>query len=158
MPGLAVHVPPKSTHSHRKTSPPRSAPYEAHTVALEEQLEGTRVTRKGDTSPQVAPPSFNIVAGRKQCVSRSTITLTKTCSSDLYRCIKRRVGYSLKQTHCKGNLVPSRKQATHKLSGPKRVPRPLFEQHSSGSHQVQPQTTTVCVTGSRHPGLCSGCA
>ena len=40
------------------------------------------------------------------------------------------------------NLVPSRKQATHKLSGtkgglrgPKRVPRPLFEQHSSGCHR-----------------------
>ena len=34
----------------------------------------------------------------------------KTCSADLYRCIKRRVGHSFKRTHCKGNLVPSRKQ------------------------------------------------
>ena len=44
-----------------------------------------------------------------------------------------------------GRLVPSRKQTTHKLSGtkgglssPKRVPRPLLEQHSS-----QLQTTDV---------------
>ena len=48
---------------------------------------------------------------------RSTITPTKTCSADLYRGIKRRVGFSLKRTHCKVNLVPYRKQATHKLPG-----------------------------------------
>ena len=83
-----------------------------------------------------------MVAGGKQCASRSTITPSKTCSADIYRCIKRRVGRSLRQTHCKGNLVPSRKQVTHKPlgtkggpSGPKRVPRPLFKQHSPGSHR-----------------------
>ena len=42
--------------SHRKASPPRSTSYETHTVALEEQLEGTRITRKGDTCSQIAPP------------------------------------------------------------------------------------------------------
>ena len=111
-------------------------------MALKEQLEGTRVTRKGDTSPQVPPPLLKMVAGGKHCASRSTISPTKTCSADLYRRINKRVGYSLKQTHCKGNLVFSRKQASHKLSGtksgfygPKRVPRPLFEQHSSGNHR-----------------------
>ena len=73
---------------------------------------------------------------------RSTITPTKTCSADIYRCIKRRVGRSLKRTHYKGNLVPSRKQVVHKpsgmkggLSGLKTAPRPLFEQHSSGGHR-----------------------
>ena len=52
------------------------------------------------------------------------------------------MGCSLKQTHCKGNLVSSRKQVTHKslgikcgLSGPERIPRPLFKQHSPGSHR-----------------------
>ena len=111
-------------------------------MALEEQLEVTRVTGKGDTSPQVTPPSLKLVIGGKQCSSRPTITPTKTCSADLYRCIKRRLGHSLKQMDCEGNLVPSRKQATHKLSGtkgslsgPNRVPRPLFKQHSSGSHR-----------------------
>ena len=33
------------------------------------------------------------------------------------RRIKRRLGSSLKRSHCKGNLVSSRKQATHKLPG-----------------------------------------
>ena len=63
-----------------------------------------------------------------------TITPIKTCSADLYRRIKRRVECSFKQMHCKGNLVPSRNHATHKLPGnkgglfgPERVPRPLQE-------------------------------
>ena len=120
----------------------RSSSHETHTMALEEQLEGTGITRKGDTRPQVTPSPLKVVAGGKQCASRSTITPSKTCSADIYRCIKRRVGRSLKRKHCKGNLVPSIKQVTHKplgtkggLSGPKRVPRPLFKQHSPGSHR-----------------------
>ena len=141
-PSPAVHVPHRSPNCNRKASPPRSAAYETHTVALEEQLEGPRVTRKGDTSSKGTPPSLKMVAGGKQCASRSTITLTKTCYADFYRRIKRRLGCSLKRMHCNGNLVPSRKQVTHKpsgtkgsLPGPKRVPRPLFEQHGSGSHR-----------------------
>ena len=81
-------------------------------------------------------------AGGKQCSSKSTITPTKTYSADIYRRIKRRLGHSFKLTHCKENLVSSRKQVAHKplgiksgLSGLKRVPRPLFKQHSPCSHR-----------------------
>ena len=56
VPGPAVHVPHRSTHSNRKTNPDRSALYEALTVALDEQLEDTRVARKGDTSPRYLHP------------------------------------------------------------------------------------------------------
>ena len=125
-------------------------------MALEKQLEGTRITRKGDTRSQVAPPPLKVVAGGKQCSSRSAITPTKTCSADIYRRIKRRVGRSLKQTHCKGNLVSSKKQVAHKslgaksgLSGPKRVPRPLFKQHSPGSHR---QHNSGCLYQQRGGG------
>ena len=89
--GPAVHVPHRAPNSNRKASPPRSTSYETHTVALKEQLEGTRITRKGDTCSRIAPPPPKVVAGGKQCASRSTITPTKTCSADIYRCIKRRV-------------------------------------------------------------------
>ena len=140
-PSPAVHVPHRPSNSHRKASPPRSTSYETHTVALEKQLEGTRITGKGKTSPQVVPP-LKVVAGGKQYAFRSTITPTETCSTDIYRCIKRRVGHSLKRKHCKGNLVHSRKQVAHKsfrdksgFSGHKRFPRPLFKQHSPGSHR-----------------------
>ena len=40
----AVHVPHRTSSSHRKTSSPRSISYETHTVALEKQLESTRIT------------------------------------------------------------------------------------------------------------------
>ena len=51
--GPAVHVPHRTPNSNRKASPPRLTSYETHTVALE--LEGTRITRKGDTRSQIAP-------------------------------------------------------------------------------------------------------
>ena len=59
-------------------------------MALEKQLEGSRVTRKGDSSPQVAPPPPKVVAGGRQCATRSTITPSKTCSANIYRRIQRR--------------------------------------------------------------------
>ena len=142
MPGLAVHVPHRSTHSNRKVCPPRATSHEAHTVALEKQLEGPRVTRQGDPGPQVAPPLSKGVAGGKQCATRSTITPSKACSANIYRRIKRRVGHSLRQAHCKGNLVSSRKQVAHKpfrakssLSGSKRVLSPLLQQDSTDSYR-----------------------
>ena len=87
--GPAVHVPHRPSHSNRKASPPRATSHEAHTVALEKQLEGPRITRKGDPGSQVAPPPLKVVAGGKQCAHRSTITPTKACSANLYRRIKR---------------------------------------------------------------------
>ena len=124
MPGPTVDVPHRSTHSNRKTSPPRATSHEDHTVALEKQLEGPRVTRKGDPGPQLPPPTSQVMAGGKQCATRSTITPSKTCSAN--RRIKRRVGRSLRQAHCKGNLVPSRKQVAHKPLRAKSSTTPTF--------------------------------
>ena len=108
MPGPEIYVPHRSTHSNRKTSPLRATTHETHTVALEKQLEGPRITGKGDTGSQVPPPPSKVVAGGKQCATRSTITPSKTCCADLYRRIKRRVGRSLGRPHCKRYLVPVR--------------------------------------------------
>ena len=142
MPSPTVHVPHRSTHSNRKTSPPRATSHAAHTVALEKQLEGPRVTRKGDPGPQLAPPPSKVVAGGKHCATRSTIAPSKTCSANIYRHIKRRVGRSLRRAHCKGNLVPSRKQVAQKplrtkssISSSKRVSNPLLQQDSTDSYR-----------------------
>ena len=43
-PGPTIHVPHKSTHSNRKASPLRATTHDTHTVALEKQLEGPRIT------------------------------------------------------------------------------------------------------------------
>ena len=84
MPGPKIHVPHRSTHSNRKTSPLRATTHETHTVALEKQLEGPRITRKGDPCSQIPPPSSRVVAGGRQCATRSTITPSKTCSANIY--------------------------------------------------------------------------
>ena len=56
VPGPAVHVPHRGPNNHRKASPLRATSYVTHTVALEKQLEGTGITRKGDTHPQITTP------------------------------------------------------------------------------------------------------
>ena len=161
MSGPEIHVPHRSPHSNRKTSPLRATPHETHKVALEKQLEGPRVTGKGDPGPQVPSPPSKVVAGGKQCATRSTITPSKTCSADLYRRIKRMVGRSLGRPHCKGNLVPSREQVSHKplrakssFSSSKGVSNPglqqdsvdSYRQHNSGCLYQQRRGDEVGVT------------
>ena len=104
-----------------------------------------------------------MVARGRQCASRPTITPSKTCSANIYRRIKRRVGRSLKRGHCKRVLVGAGKQAAHKLSGtqssvssPQRVPRPLCRQNgSSGNRQYY--SGSLHKQGRRHevgPTVC----
>ena len=62
----AVHVPDWFTNSHKNGSSPRSTSYETHTVAPQKQMEGTRVTRKGDSNTKVLAPTLTMVAARGQ--------------------------------------------------------------------------------------------
>ena len=71
---------------------------------LKKQLEDPRVTGENNTSPQINPSTSKVVAGGKQCAPRATFTPTKTCSATVYRCLKRRLGRSLRRAHCKGNF------------------------------------------------------
>ena len=111
-------------------------------MAPEKQLEGPRITGKVDPSPQAPPAPPKVVAGGRQCATRSTITPSKTCSADIYRCIKRRVGCSHRRAHCRGNLVPSREQVAHEpfrakssLSSSKTVSKPVLQQASTDSYR-----------------------
>ena len=90
--------------------------HETHSVASPIQLEGPRITGKGDPNPQVLAPPFTMMAEGRQCTYRPTITPNKTCSANNYRRINRKVGRSLRRALCKSNLVPSGKQAAYKLS------------------------------------------
>ena len=121
------------------------------------------VTGKGDSNSQVPAPPLKMVAKRRQCSHRPTITPNKTCSANIYRRIKRRVGRSLKRTHCKRVLVTARKQAAYKLSGTKsslssfeRVSRPLNRQDSTCGNR-QHYSSVIHKQGRRHevgPTLC----
>ena len=72
-----IHVLDRSVDCHRKTSSSRSTAYDTHPVASQKHLEGTRNTRKGDSYPQVPTPPSTMVAGRRQCIHRPTITPNK---------------------------------------------------------------------------------
>ena len=96
LPGPAVHVPDRSLDSHRKTSSPQPVTHEAHPMASQKQLAGTRITREGDSNTQISAPTPSLVVGGKQYTPRSTITPIKTCSANFYRRVKRRLGRSLK--------------------------------------------------------------
>ena len=132
-------------------------------MASQKQLEGTRISREDYSPPENPAPSLTMVARRRQCASRSTITPSKACSADIYRCIKRRVGRSLKRVHCKRVLVSAGKQAAHKLSGtqssvtsPQGVPRPLCRQNSSSGNR-QYYSGSLHKQGRRHevgPTVC----
>ena len=159
----AVYVPDRSSNSHRKTGSPRPTTHETHTVASQKQLAGTRISREDYPTTKVPTPSLTMVARGRQCASRSTITPSKTCSANIYRRIKRRVGRSLKRVHCKRVLVSFGKQAAHKLSGAQssvssrqRVPRPLCRQNSSSGNR-QYYSGSLHKQGRRHevgPTVC----
>ena len=133
---LTVHVSDRLTNSHRKASSPRQVTHVTYPVASQKQLVDPRIIRKSDPDSQIPVPTFTMVARRKQYTRRPTITPTPTCTANLYRHIKRRVGRSLKRTHCQRGLV-----TPYKLSGTEstfssfeRIPRPLFRQDSTCSH------------------------
>ena len=161
--GPTVHVPDRPTNSHRKTGSPRPTAHETHTVVPQKQLEGTRISREDYPSTKVPASPLTMVARGRQCTSGPTITPSKTCSADIYRRIKRRVGRSLKRVHCKRGLVGAGKQTAHKLSrtqgsfpGPQRVPRPLCRQNGSGGNR-QYYSGSLHKQGRRHevgPTVC----
>ena len=154
--GPGVHVIDRFINSHGKTGSFRTSPHETNTMACEKQLESTRIPRKGDPDPQVLTPTFAMVTRRKECTHRPTTTPSKTCSANFYRRVKRRVGCSLKRTHCKRNLVPAGKQAAYKLPRTrgsfysfKRVPRSLLRQDSTDSDR-QHYSSVVHKQGRGH--------
>ena len=72
---------------------------------------------------------------------RSIITPSKTCSTNLYRRIKRRMGHSLNEHMARGNWsLPESKprklpRVKGSLSGLKRISAPLYQQHSPHSYR-----------------------
>ena len=121
------------------------------------------VTRKDHSTTQIFTPSPAVVAGGRQCPTRSTPTPNETCSANFYRRIKRRVGCSLKRAHCKRLLVSSRKPTTHKLPGTqgslsslKRIPRSLCKPDSPSGYG-QHHSRSIHKQGRRHevgPSVC----
>ena len=97
----AANGPDSITDSHSKVHPHRWPSSSSDTVALDKQLESTWITKRWS---QFTPPPAKMVAAGRSCASRSTITPTEYALQILTN-VLRRVGCSLKGTHCKeGNL------------------------------------------------------
>ena len=140
--GPETNVPDRSVNCDREAGTFGQTTHETHTVASQEQLEGSRIPGEDNSHSKVTPPTSEMVAGGRQCCYRSTFTPTRACSANFYRRIKRRVGCTLKRAYSKGKLVTPGKQAAHKLPrvkgssfGTTRVPSSLHEQGSSCSYR-----------------------
>ena len=154
--GPEIHVPYKSANSHIKSSSPQPTTYETHTVASQKQLEGTGITRKGHSHPQVlaSHPQWwleesNVLHGQPLHPLKHALQIFTDAS-------KQGWGAHLNEHTCKRNSVPSKKQAAYKLfgtkggfPGPKIVPKPLLRQDSSCSNQ-QHHSCFIHKQGRRH--------
>ena len=132
-----------ATPTYRQTS------YEAYSVAPQKTLEGPRITGKGDSGSKDSPPAPTMVDQGDKCLARSTSAPSASCHSNLYRCLKRRLGCSLRRLHSKRHLVSSRKSTAYKfpgtkgcLAGTKKVPAHGTRESHSSCHR---QHCSCCI-------------
>ena len=98
-------------------------------MASQETLEGSGISREGDSSSKVPSPTYSLMDQGDKCLNRPTPAPFASCNSNLYRRLKRRLGCSLRRLHNKRHLVSSRKPPSHKFpetkgrpTSPKKIP------------------------------------
>ena len=129
MPGQAPDAPDRVTNSHREASAPSSPRYEADKVALE-QLEGTKITRKGDPSSLYTHLKWwlqedNVLQGQPLHPLICSSILTELLHQEGW-------GSHLGEHTARGTMVPSRSKLHIELSGTKMVIGPFKNTKTSG--------------------------
>ena len=114
-----VHVSDRTAHSNRKTSVVWSTSHEAHPMAHEATLACSRSFGKDHSCSSITSPPLRLVVGQKQCSEGPTLAPPSTRSSAVYRCLRRRLGHTLRGLHCKSRLVTPGKSPPHKFLGVK---------------------------------------
>ena len=137
--GPTVHVPDRTSNSHRETGSSRATSHAAYPVASEEALACPGIIGKDYPSASVPSSTPEVVVEPQQCPKRSAFTSTSARSSAVYRRLKRRLGCSLRRLHSKRPLVHTRKRLAYKLAGtqgcltsPKTVRAIVLEPDHSG--------------------------
>ena len=115
----AVHVSHRAPYGNRKTGMGRSPPHETHSVASEATLACTREFGKSYSSPPLSPPTSRLMARGGQYSQGSALAPPSTRSADIYRCLKRRLGRTLRGVHGKRCLVRTRKPPPDQFLGVK---------------------------------------
>ena len=114
-----VHVPDRSTYSHRETGLLRSTSYETHSVALEATLAHFGDLGKDYPDTQISPFTPRVVVRREKRTPESTVASPRLRSTNVYRRLKRRLGITLRGLHCKRRVVKHRKSLPYQFSGVK---------------------------------------
>ena len=142
LPSQEIYVTNRPAYSNRKAGAPGETPHEAHPVAPKTTLESSRIPGKGDSSSKVSSPTPSMVDQGDKCLDRTASAPFKSCHSNLYRRLKRRLGCSLRRLHGKRHLVSSRKSSSHKLPGTKsgltsleKIPALSTRKSSSSCHR-----------------------
>ena len=111
-------------------------------MAPKTTLESSRIPRKGDSCSKVPSSTPPMVDQGDKCLDRTASAPSESCRANLYRCLKRRLGCSLRRLYSKRRLVGSRKSSSHKLPGTKsgligleKVPALSTRQSSSSCHR-----------------------
>ena len=138
--GQAVHVPNRTSDSHRKASGVETLVHEAYSMAFKEASGCPRSPGKDHSPVKVSPCSSEVVVGPKQGSERSTFTPLMTHPPTVYRHLKRRLGRTLRRLHCKRPLVQTRRQLAHKSA-------------RAQSGFVGPKTVRAFVLEPDHPSL-----
>ena len=107
-----VHVTDRASYSNGKTGTPGQTSHETHSVAPQKTLESSQITGKGDSSSKGSSSASTMVDQGDKRLTRPTSTPFASCHSNLYRCLKRRLGCSLRRFHSKRHLVSSRKPSS----------------------------------------------
>ena len=154
-----VHVPDRPSHCNRETSPTGKTAHEASSGASQETLEGSGISREGDSSSKVPSPTSSMVDQGDKCLNRPTPAPLASCNSNLYRRLKRRLGCSLRRLHNKRHLVSSRKPPSHKFPGTKGRPTSPKTFPAFGAREsclVATDNTTVVAYINKEGGMRSG--
>ena len=145
-----VHVPNRFHNRHRKTGHIRVSPHETHSMAHEKPLACAGVPGKDYTGAQVTPLSSKMVARRRQCASWSNSVPSLIWSAAVYRLIKQRMIYTLRELHCERPLVKARKHLAHNFARTERSPtgpsRSLSTYVWTRPSWLQQTTQLLCCT------------
>ena len=110
-----VHVSNRTPYCNRETGMARSPPHETRSVAPEATLACTRESGKDYSNSPLSPSTTGLVVRREQCTQGSAVAPPSTRSTDIYRCLKRRLGRTLRGIHGKRSLVRTRKSSPHQF-------------------------------------------
>ena len=112
-----VHVPNRASYCHRKAGMGRPPSHETGSVASKKTLACVREPGKDYSNSLLSSSTPGLVVGREQCAQGATFAPPSACPTDIYRCLKRRLGRTLRGIHSKRRLVGTRKSPPYQFLG-----------------------------------------